>query len=137
VRWAIIPNVTIAVVEDNKLIRELVVNVFMYCVNRNVLSFENGVEAWDYLASHGRADIVVADVDMPKMNGFELLSKIKKKYPRKICIIMSADPSNEKSAKELGADSFLAKPFNLKDLFNIVQTYVAGSTQKPSRMTAF
>ncbi len=123
-------------VEDNKLIRELVVNVFMYCVNRNVLSFENGVEAWKYLASHGRADIVVADVDMPKMNGFELLSKIKKKYPGKICIIMSGDPSNEKSARELGADSFLAKPFNLKDLFNIVQTYVAGSTEKPKRMTA-
>jgi CheY-like chemotaxis protein len=109
----------------------------MYCVNRNVLSFENGMEAWDYLARHGRADIVVADVDMPKMSGFELLSKIKKKFPRKICIIMSGDPSNEKSAKELGADSFLAKPFNLKDLFNIVQTYVAGDTQKPSRMTAF
>ena len=124
-------------VEDNKLIRELIVNVFMYCVNRNVLSFENGVEAWDYLASHGRADIVVADVDMPQMNGFELLSKIKKKFPRKICIIMSGDPANEKSAKELGADSFLAKPFNLKDLFDIVQTYVAGDTQKPSRMTAF
>jgi CheY-like chemotaxis protein len=124
------------VVEDNKLIRELVVNVFMYCVNRNVLSFENGVEAWKYLTSHGRADIVVADVDMPKMNGFELLSKIKKKYPGKICIIMSGDPSNEKSARELGADSFLAKPFNLKDLFNIVQTYVAGSTEKPKRMTA-
>ena len=116
----------IVVVEDNKLIRELVVNVFMYCVNRKVLAFEDGVEAWQYLSNHGSADIVVSDVDMPKMNGFELLSKIKEKYPGKICIIMSGDPAAEKSAKDLGADSFLAKPFNLKDLFNIVQTYVAG-----------
>ena len=123
-RCIIIPNVTIAVVEDNKLIRELVVNVFMYCVNRDVLSFENGVEAWNYLANQGTADIVVSDVDMPNMNGFELLSKIKERYPNKIFILMSGDPSNEKYAKELGADSFLAKPFNLKDLFNIVQAFV-------------
>ena len=118
---------TIVVVEDNRLIRELLVNVFMYCVNRKVLSFENGVEAWNYIMNHENADIIVSDVDMPSINGFELLSKTKEKYPGKVFIIMSADPSNEKSAKELGADSFLPKPFNVNDLFNIVQTYVVGN----------
>jgi CheY-like chemotaxis protein len=99
----------------------------MYCVNRNVLSFENGLEAWNYINSSDGIDIVVSDVDMPEMDGIELLSRIKDSYPDKICILLSGDVSNEKSAKKMGADVFLAKPFKIVDLFDIVQTYVVGA----------
>ena len=124
-RRAIIPNVKIAVVDYDRLTRDLVVNALMYCVNRDVLSFETGFSALAYLdADEDSTDIIVFDVDMPEMNGLALLESIKKKWPSKICVIMSKDPANEKSASDLGADAFLAKPFKVTDLFNIVQKYV-------------
>ena len=96
----------------------------MYCVNRDVVSFGNSYSAWLYLENGENADIVVSDADMPEMDGFELITRIKKKFPGKICILMSGNPANEKTAIDIGADAFLAKPFTLNDLFNIVQTFV-------------
>jgi DNA-binding response OmpR family regulator len=58
------------------------------------------------------------------MNGFDLLKNIKEKYPAKTCIIMSHQYKDEKTAKELGADAFLAKPFYIDELFELVQKYV-------------
>lgn len=124
-RRAIRSNVKIVVVDNDKLTRDLMVNALMYCVNRDVLSFENGFSALAYLdADEDSLDIIVSDVDMPEMSGLELLESIKKKWPSKICIIMSENPANEKSASDLGADAFLAKPFKVTDLFKIVQEYI-------------
>ncbi len=112
-------------VDDDKLTRDLMVNALMYCVNRDVLSFENGFSALAYLdADEDSLDIIVSDIDMPEMSGLALLESIKKKWPSKICVIMSENPANEKSASDLGADAFLAKPFKVTDLFNIVQKYI-------------
>lgn len=123
----IIPNVKIIVVDDDRAIRELIVTTLMYCVNRHVLSFSNGLEAWNYIKKSNGIDIVISDVDMPEMNGIELISRIKTHYPDKICIIMSGDESNENPARRTGADVFLTKPFKIGDLFDIVQTYVVDS----------
>ena len=71
-------------------------------------------------------DIIISDVEMPGMDGLELLDRVKAKSPKKIFIVMSADPSYEKRAKELGADAFLAKPFSIEDLFSLVELYIAG-----------
>ena len=99
----------------------------MYCVNRNVLSFDNGLDAWNYIRGSNEIHIIVTDVDMPEMNGIELVSRIKKHYPDMICVIMSGNESNEKPASRAGADAFLIKPFRIGDLFDIVQTYVVGT----------
>ncbi len=119
-------NVKIVVVDHDALTRNFVVNTLMFCVNRHVMMFENGKEAWLYLENHNSADIIIANVHMPVMDGFELLRKTKKQYPHKICILMSANSKDEQQAAELGADAFLAKPFDIQDIFDIVQTFVAG-----------
>lgn len=99
----------------------------MYCVNRDVLNFADGKEAWTYIDSNSSVDIILADVEMPEMDGLVLLKKIKQKYPKKVCIIMSGDPAYEVQAKNLGASGFLSKPFKVNDLFDIVELYVVGS----------
>lgn len=123
---AIIPNVKIAVVDDDSSIRKLIVTALMYCVNRDVLSFDGGTAAWDYIKNADGIDIVLTDVEMPDMDGFELVSRVKRHYPDTICVVISGNASNEKAAQDLGADAFLAKPFKINDLFDIVQTYVVG-----------
>ena len=112
------------VVEDEFPIRSFLVNALKYCVNREVEAFENGYSAWNYLKDHTEVDIIISDINMPEMSGFELLQRVKQQFPAKICIIMSGDPLNEELAMDNGADGFLVKPFKLKNLFDIVQVFV-------------
>jgi CheY-like chemotaxis protein len=119
-----IPNVKIAVIDDDLLARDFIVTVLMYCVNREVLCFDSGQSAWQYIKVHGSPDIIISGIDIPGLSGFELLSKFKKKYPEKKCLLMSADPAHEQSARDAGADAFLAKPVSVNDLFKVVETFV-------------
>lgn len=113
-------------VEDDAGIRNFTVNALAYCVNREVLGFRDGLAAWSYIENGGRPDIVISDVDMPEMNGFDLLVKIKAELRDVVFIMMSGKAANEETADRLGADAFLAKPYTITDLFSIVQTYVVG-----------
>ncbi len=92
------------------------------------MTFETGFEAWCHLQKDESADIIIFDVNIPEINGFELLGKIKQNFPNKTCILMSPAPADEETARSLGADAFLAKPFSVNDLFNIVQTFVVESS---------
>ncbi|OQY05670.1 MAG: hypothetical protein B6I22_07110 [Desulfobacteraceae bacterium 4572_123] len=122
-----IPHVKIIIVDDDKITRDLLVDVLTYSVNRKILTFETGSDAWAHLQRDDSADIIIFDVNIPEINGFELLGKIKQNFSNKTCILLSPSPADEKTAGSLGADAFLAKPFSVNDLFNIVQTFVVES----------
>jgi len=107
------------------------VDVLAYSVNREVKSFDNAVDAWTYIKDPESADIIVSDVDMPQMDGLELLKRVKTEYPKKICILMSNRPAHESVARQFGADAFIAKPFDINDLFDVVQTFVVEVNWKP------
>ena len=92
------------------------------------MAFESGFKAWRYLKKNDSADIIIFDINIPEINGFELLGKIKQNFANKTCILMSAAPADEETVRSLGADAFLAKPFSVNDLFNIVQTFVVESS---------
>jgi CheY-like chemotaxis protein len=119
-----IPNVKIAVIDDDLLVRDFIVTVLMYCVNRDVLSFDNGLAAWRYIEGNESPDMIISEIDVPGLNGFELLAKFKEKSPDKKCLLMSDNPDNEQPARNSGADAFLAKPVSVNDLFRVVQTFV-------------
>jgi CheY-like chemotaxis protein len=123
-RSAIVPNVKIAVVDNDQLTRDFIVNVMMYSVNREVLSFEDGDGLKAYLKAGGDIHLILSEIHLPGDSGFKLLQYIKKDFPKVIFIVMSANPADETSAAELDADAFLAKPFALQDLFDIVQKFV-------------
>ena len=122
-----IQNVKIVVVDQDKLVRDFTVDVLEFCVNREVLAFDNGKEAWDYIQQPEKAHIIISDADIPEMNGFDLLRNIKETFPDKTCILMSHNYKNEKTAQELGVDAFLAKPFYIDELFELVQQYVVAA----------
>ena len=61
-----IPNVKIAVIDGDLLVRDFVSTVLMYCVNRDVLSFDNGMAAWRYLEGADSPDIIISEVDVSK-----------------------------------------------------------------------
>lgn len=119
-----IPNVKIAVIDSDLLVRDFVTTVLMYCVNRDVLSFDNGMAAWRYVQSDDGPDIIISEVAVSGLNGFEFLAKFKARHPSKKCLLMSANPEDEQIARESGADAFLAKPVSVNDLFKVVEAFV-------------
>jgi CheY-like chemotaxis protein len=116
--------VKIAVVDADPIVRDFVVGTLMYSVNREVLPFENGLDAWIYFEDYGAPDIIVCDVNMEDLTGTELLDKVKGLNRGTIVIFYSDLPDKEEVVRTAGADAFLAKPFGVSELFSLVQSFV-------------
>jgi len=86
---------------------------------------ETGFEALRLLASNA-FDVVIVDVNMPDINGLELLAFMKKsprqQGARKILISTRADGPDAKRGDELGADAFLKKPFQVDELRELIRS---------------
>jgi len=68
----------------------------------------------DFIEEVGRVDLVLTDINMPGMNGYALLEKLKVSYADMPVYIISAYGTEDyiQKAKELGADEFFVKPFD-------------------------
>jgi two-component system, chemotaxis family, chemotaxis protein CheY len=113
----------ILVVDDEKDIQFLFEQRFRKEIRAGVVEFEfafSGEQALQYLNQHPReAVLILSDINMPGMSGFELLKKIKEMFsvppPFVIMITAYGDAENYNQAIQLGADDFVTKPidFNL------------------------
>jgi len=116
--------VKIAVIDEDVIVRDFIVSTLMYSVNREILTFDNGFDAWISFEESGFPDIIIADVNLQKIDGFALVPKVKEISPKTVVVLFSDSPSNETKAREQGVDAFLAKPFGVNELFSLVQTFV-------------
>ena len=68
-------------------------------------------------------DLVLLDIKMPRMNGFEVLKFIKEKHPKTKVVMLTgfADLKNAIESKKLGADDFVSKPYDLVDLLTTIE----------------
>ena len=92
-----------------------------------VLEAEDGLAALDQLA-HNHCDLVITDMNMPRMDGMDLIKTIRRDYPNIYVIMITAfgTPDIEKLAKRIGADDYLAKPFDFEELERRVRTFFQG-----------
>jgi len=68
-------------------------------------------------------DLVLLDIKMPRMNGFEVLKFVKEKYPGTKVVMLTgfADLKNAIESKKLGAEDFVSKPYDLVDLLTTIE----------------
>jgi DNA-binding NtrC family response regulator len=68
-------------------------------------------------------DLVLLDIKMPRMNGFEVLKYIKDKHAKTKVVMLTgfADLKNAIESKKLGADDFVSKPYDLVDLLTTIE----------------
>lgn len=104
----------VLLVEDHQELRDYLKN--MLSEKYNVLAFENGADALNYLKKKRKVELILSDWMMPKMDGVELCRIIKKKqrYQNISFILLTAlsNVENQKEAYRVGVDEFIIKPFN-------------------------
>lgn len=112
------------IVDDSSAVRAFVRASLEDADFARVLEAETGFEALRLLASNA-FDVVIVDVNMPDINGLELLAFMKKsprqQGARKILISTQVDGRDAKRGTELGADAFLRKPFEVDELRALIQ----------------
>ena len=109
-------TMTILVVDDMEINRVILKELFQQ--DGIILEAENGQEALDILAEHPETDIVIMDIVMPVMNGFEALHAIRQDsrfsgLPVVICT-EHAEVDMQVRALDLGSTDFITKPFNAR-----------------------
>lgn len=96
--------------------------------NFEVFIARDGQEALDILQNQ-LPDVIILDVMMPLVDGFETLEQIKKNEKLKHCKVMFLSAKNKESDIEkgmaLGADAYLTKPFSIKKVVDQVNELLA------------
>lgn len=112
---------TVLVVDDEQRMRKLVKD-FLQKQNFTVLEAADGEEAVDIFLENKDIDLVILDVMMPKMDGWETCREIRQ-YSQVPIIMLTArgGENDELRGFELGVDEYIAKPFSPKILVARVQ----------------
>jgi adenylate cyclase len=111
----------ILVVDDEPDLELLIQQKFRHQIREGIVTFlfaRDGVDALAQLQSNGAVDMVVTDINMPRMDGLLLLQKLQEAEEKICTIIVSAygDMANIRTAMNRGAFDFLTKPIDFPDL---------------------
>ncbi|WP_074408452.1 MULTISPECIES: hybrid sensor histidine kinase/response regulator transcription factor [Aquimarina] len=117
--FELLKDKVVLVVEDDIDLRTFIVKgLDQHC---KVIEATNGEEAWHLALSH-LPDIIISDIMMPKMNGFQLCEKIKNDVRVSHLVVVLLTAKNDEESRLLGykggADAYLSKPFSL-DLLSV------------------
>lgn len=109
------------VVDDEADLEVLIKQKFRQKIREHQYEFIfaiNGVKALEQLQQHHDVDVVLADINMPEMDGLTLLNKINEQNTLLKAVIVSAygDMENIRTAMNRGAFDFITKPVNFEDL---------------------
>lgn len=119
------PN--ILVVEDSPTMRQLIGFAMKRIPQSRVIEATDGVDALKKLSSE-KIDIILADINMPVMDGLKLLSLVKGSDSLKnipvIMITTEGAEEDKKKALAIGANAYLTKPVQTQELIRLVSSFV-------------
>lgn len=111
---------TILTVDDAATIRKMV-SITLKGAGHDVLEAPDGVDALKVMKGR-QVDLVISDVNMPRMNGIELVRQIRSEN-RSVPILLlttESDPGMKQQGKQAGATGWLVKPFQQEQLLAVV-----------------
>lgn len=117
----------ILIAEDSSTMRSLLISTIAAMGDFEIVEAANGFEALRILPRE-KVDLVVTDINMPDINGLELVSFIKSNpnYKTTPLFIVSTEGSERDREKglSLGADAYLVKPFAPEELQALIRQYL-------------
>ncbi|WP_243028637.1 response regulator transcription factor [Thermus albus] len=104
----------VLLVDDDKALLE-VLGAYLRGAGFEALEAENGEKA---LALFPRADLIILDLMLPKLDGFQVLAEVRRERPELPILMLTARGEEEERVKglELGADDYVVKPFSPKEV---------------------
>ena len=121
-------NIHILIVDDDDRIRALLKD-YLSSKNYIVSSAENAVEAKKKI-EYLKYDIIILDVMMPGQDGYELTKEIKKKLKVPIILLTAkGEVENRIKGLELGADDYVGKPFEPKELLLRIKNIIKNKNE--------
>ena len=115
-------DLNILVVDDDVFIRKIVQDR-LKMEGYTVTTAEDGKAGWEKFLKN-TYQLIITDINMPRINGVELLNKILTTKIKVPTVVMSGGLSEAMEAlvKETGASAFLRKPFSLRDLVKVISS---------------
>ena len=120
----------VIVIDDQKSIN-MIAGTYLAQLGFHVQTFENPLDALNYIAEE-KVDLVITDLSMPNMNGFEVIRKIKYSFKKLEIIAMSSVCNSSEDilkAIKLGAKDFILKPFDY-DVFSRKVSFLSKKQEK-------
>lgn len=114
--------------EFNQMVVEAMIELLYPGARVEMVS--NGMEALDILKTQ-TFDLLLSDVDMPLMNGYELVSEVKKlglTIPM-VCVTAFAISGDREKLLMHGFDGYISKPIDMEDMKTVLDTYLKGDAE--------
>jgi DNA-binding NtrC family response regulator len=114
----------VIVVDDDQVIRDLLINFLKFSGHEGI-GAANGQRAMEIILSEA-PDLVITDIHMPLMNGFQLLRAIRRVNPNLPVVFITGFAHFRRffADKTARADGFLEKPFSLEALDALVKKFI-------------
>lgn len=124
-------NPLILLIEDEQALRENIVEIIRHYGFR-VISASSGEDGLS-LASQHTPDIIICDIMLPGMDGFDVFNRIKQlpksQAPAFIFLTAKSTRSDTRAGMDMGADDYLTKPFTKEELINSINARIEKLTQ--------
>jgi CheY-like chemotaxis protein len=114
---------TILVIDDDDRVRTLLRDILVFG-GHQVIEASDGILGMQYL-EQGKFDMVLTDLGMPVMNGWEVAKWVKRKTPQTPVGLITGWGVNleEEKIKESGVDLIIGKPFQVSEILDAVNQY--------------
>lgn len=128
--------IRVAIVDDNTFLQKAILDKLSFFEDIEVkFRAFDGTELLEKLEKNHHLDLILMDIEMPKMNGIEATEAVKNKYPQLKIIMLTVFDNDENIFKSIkaGADGYFLKEVNPQELYNgIVETLNGGAAMTPS-----
>ena len=117
---------TVLIVDDNQASRAVMTSV-LEPLGCRLIEAEDGKQGWERAIANS-PDVIITDLDMPEIDGFQLIQQLRSssQLQKVVIIVYSASvfEQDRKNSLKAGADAFLPKPLQVDDLFKLLETHL-------------
>lgn len=120
-------SMRILTVDDSRMMREMLL-MALRGAGFDVIQAEDGEHGIEVLAANG-ADVIITDINMPKLDGFGFIEAVRADDSRKgtpiLVLTTESDPSKKQRARSAGATGWIVKPFHPEKLVEAIRRVAA------------
>jgi DNA-binding response OmpR family regulator len=112
-------------IEDDTLATSKLKNILEKYYNKIIIA-SNGEDAFEKMKNEPKIDLIISDINMPKMDGLEFLEELRKDNPNMPFVFVTArdEPDKMLKAIQLDINNYVLKPINLQNLLSILDKII-------------